>query len=88
MENKTIISTAKVPRAIGPYSQAIKVKNLIFTSGQIPMDPISGEIVSEDFNEQTEQCLKNIEGIVLERSLSINHIIKLTVYLTDLSNFD
>ena len=52
------------------------------------MDPINGKIVSEDFNEQTEQCLKNIKGIVLEESLSINHIIKLTVYLTDLSNFD
>ena len=88
MENKTIISTGKAPRAIGPYSQAIKVENLIFTSGQIPLDPSSGEIVSEDFNEQTEQCLKNIMGIVFEESLSINHIIKLTVYLTDLSNFD
>ena len=88
MRNKTIISTTKAPRAIGPYSQAIKVENLIFTSGQIPLNPSSGKIVSEDFNEQTEQCLKNIKGIVLEESLSINHIIKLTVYLTDLSNFD
>ena len=88
MGNKTIISTAKSPQVIGPYSQAIKVENLIFTSGQIPLDPSSGEIISENFDEQAEQCLKNIKGLILEESLSINHIIKLTVYLTDLSNFD
>ena len=88
MKNSSIISTAKAPQAIGPYSQAIKVENLIFTSGQIPLDPSSGKIISDNFEEQVLQSLNNIRGILLEESLSINHIIKLTVYLVDLSNFD
>ena len=88
MKNSSIISTAKAPQAIGPYSQAIKVENLIFTSGQIPLDPSSGKIISDNFEDQVLQSLNNIRGILLEESLSINHIIKLTVYLVDLSNFD
>ena len=88
MKNSSIISTTKAPQAIGPYSQAIKVENLIFTSGQIPLDPSSGKIISDNFEDQVLQSLNNIRGILLEESLSINHIIKLTVYLVDLSNFD
>jgi len=88
VKNSNIISTPKAPQAIGPYSQAIKVDNLIFTSGQIPLDPSSGKIISDNFEDQVLQSLKNIRGILLEESLSINHIIKLTVYLVDLTNFD
>ena len=88
MQNKKIISTLKAPAAIGPYSQAIEINNLIFTSGQIPLDPVSGQIVSDDFSEQALQCLYNIKGILSEQSLSLNHIVKLTVYLIDLSNFE
>ena len=88
MQNKKIISTLKAPAAIGPYYQAIEINNLIFTSGQIPLDPVSGQIVSDDFSEQALQCLYNIKGILSEQSLSLNHIVKLTVYLIDLSNFE
>ena len=88
MQNKKNIVTNKSPKAIGPYSQAIEVNNLIFTSGQIPLEPVSGQVVSDDFSEQALQCLKNVEGILLDQSLSKDNIIKLTVYLTDLSNFE
>ena len=80
-----IITTSKAPKAIGPYSQAIKIDNLIFTSGQIPLDPKTNTIISDNFQEQVKQCLQNLQGILNEESLSIHHIIKLTVYLIDLS---
>ena len=82
-----IINTHRAPKAIGPYSQAIKHNNLMFTSGQIPLNPDTGLIVSEDFKEQVHQCLKNIKGILEEENLSLNSIIKLTVYVIDLNNF-
>ena len=82
-----IINTHRAPKAIGPYSQAIKHNNLMFTSGQIPLNPDTGLIVSEDFKEQVHQCLKNIKGILDEENLSLNSIIKLTVYVIDLNNF-
>ena len=83
-----IITTSKAPKAIGPYSQAIKIDNLIFTSGQIPLDPKTNTIISDNFQEQVKQCLENIQGILNEESLTIHHIIKLTDYLIDLSRFD
>ena len=88
MKNKIVIKTDKAPKAIGPYSQAIKLDKFIFTSGQIPLNPRTGNIISDNFEDQAVQVLKNIKGILLEESLSINHIIKLTVYITDLTNFD
>ena len=86
--NKVIISTNKSPKAIGPYSQAIKVQGSItFTSGQIPLN-LDGNLVSEDFEKQVYQVLKNINGILEERDKSLSDIVKLTVFLVDLSNFD
>ena len=86
---KQIISSKLAPAAIGPYSQAINVKGSItFTSGQIPLDPDTGNLVSENFEEQVFQTLENIKGILLERNKTTDDIIKLTVYLIDLSNFD
>ena len=86
---KIIISTKKSPSAIGPYSQAVKVVGgITFTSGQIPLDPITGNIVSDNFKDQAIQTLKNIEGIINERQCKLSDIVKLTVYLVDLSNFD
>ena len=79
MYNKKIISTDKAPRAIGTYSQAIKVNNLLFTSGQIPLSPISGEVISDNFSDQVEQCLKNLQGILEEEGLTLNCVIKLNV---------
>ena len=86
--NKVIISTNKSPKAIGPYSQAIKVQDgITFTSGQIPLN-LDGNLVSEDFEKQVYQVLKNINGILEERDKSLSDIIKLTIFLVDLSNFD
>jgi 2-iminobutanoate/2-iminopropanoate deaminase len=86
---KIIISTKNSPAAIGPYSQAINVKgDITFTSGQIPLDPNTGKLVSENFGEQVIQTLDNIRGILKERNCGLSNLIKLTVYLTDLSNFD
>lgn len=88
MSDRKIINTVNAPQAIGPYSQAIKINNLLFTSGQIPLLPDSGEIISNDFSDQVEQCLKNIEAILVEESLNLDSIVKLTVFLVDLSDFD
>ena len=86
--DKVIISTNKSPKAIGPYSQAIKVQGgITFTSGQIPLN-LDGNLVSEDFEKQVYQVLKNINGILEERDKSLSDIVKLTVFLVDLSNFD
>ena len=85
---KIIISTENSPSAIGPYSQAVCVGGLTFTSGQIPLDPYTGNLVSENFEDQAIQTLKNINGILLERNRTLNDIVKLTVYLVDLSNFN
>ena len=81
-----IINTNKSPKAIGPYSQAVKFNQFLFTSGQIPLKPSTGLIVSQDFKEQVYQCLNNIKGILEEENLSIDHILKLTVYVVDLNN--
>ena len=85
---KIIISTNNSPKAIGPYSQAINIKGgLTFTSGQIPIN-LKGEMVSDDFEEQVVQVLKNIEGILIERNRKLIDIVKLTVFMIDLSNFE
>ena len=81
-----IINTDKAPKAIGSYSQAIKHNDLMFTSGQIPLDPDTGLIVSEDFKDQVHQCLENIRGILEAENLLLDRIIKLTVYVIDLDN--
>ena len=83
-----MISTNNSPKAIGPYSQAINVKgSLTYTSGQIPIN-LKGEIVSDVFEDQLVQVLKNIEGILIERNRKLIDIVKLTVFMIDLSNFE
>ncbi|QUH26752.1 RidA family protein [Serpentinicella alkaliphila] len=85
---KTIISTDKSPKAIGPYSQAIKVGNIVYTSGQIPLDPNTMEIVSQNIEEQTLQVLKNLEAILIEAGTSISNVIKTTVFIKDMNDFN
>ena len=87
MENKTIISTAKVPRAIGPYSQAIKVKNLIFTSGQIPLDPQTGNLKAGNIKVETRQVLDNLDAVLKGGGSSLQSAVKLTVFVTDLDYY-
>jgi 2-iminobutanoate/2-iminopropanoate deaminase len=84
---KKIISTSDAPAAIGPYSQAIRSDNFIFCSGQIPLDPKSGEMVADDIGAQTRRVLDNISGILKSEGLSLGDVLKTTIFLTDLGNF-
>lgn len=81
------IKTNNAPRAIGPYSQAVKAGGFIFLSGQIPIDPASGEIVAGDIKAQTRQVLKNLQAILVEAGSSLKDVVKTTVFLKDLSGF-
>ena len=85
--NKKIITTSEAPAAIGPYSQAIRVGEFLYTSGQISLDPNSMELITGNIEVETERVLKNKEAILNADGLSLNNIIKTTVYLTDLSEF-
>jgi len=84
---KKIISTPDAPAAIGPYSQAIRSGNFIFCSGQIPLDPKSGEMVADDIGAQTRRVLDNISGLLKAEGLSLGDVLKTTIFLTDLGNF-
>jgi len=84
---KKIIATSDAPAAIGPYSQAIRSGNLIFCSGQIPLEPKSGQIVSDDIGDQTRRVLDNISGLLKSEGLSLGDVLKTTIFLTDLGNF-
>lgn len=84
---KKVISTNNAPAAIGPYSQAIEVNGMIFASGQIPIDPATGNFVEGGIKEQTEQCFKNIKGILAEAGLTMDNVVKTTVLLNDIAHF-
>lgn len=84
---KKIINSLQAPRAIGPYSQAVEDGGLIFTSSLLPMDPVTGEIYTGDVQVQTELILKNLENILKEANCSLKHVLKTTVYMTDLTKF-
>ena len=81
------ISTKNAPAAIGPYSQAIKVGNLIYTSGQIPIDPATGTLVAGGIKEQTRQSLLNVQAILKEAGISMSSVVKTTVFMADMSDF-
>ena len=84
---KTVISTTNAPAAIGPYSQAIRVGNIIFTSGQIPIDPATGSFVEGGIKEQTRQSLLNVKAILNEAGTTMDHVIKTTVFMADMNDF-
>ncbi|MBD8348081.1 2-iminobutanoate/2-iminopropanoate deaminase [Dysgonomonas alginatilytica] len=84
---KKIISTNNAPAAIGPYSQAIEVNGTLYASGQIPIDPATGDFVDGGIKEQTEQVFKNIKAILTEAGLTTSNIVKTTVLLSDIANF-
>ena len=84
---KKIIQTNKAPAAIGAYSQAVQYGDTLYISGQIPLDPVSMQVLSQDFREQAQQVFRNIVAIADQANTSLNHALKLTVYLTDLSDF-
>lgn len=81
------IETTNAPAAIGPYSQAIVTRNMLYASGQIPIDPQTGELVSGDITAQAEQVMKNITAVLEAAGTALDRVIKTTCYLTDMQNF-
>lgn len=84
---KTAVSTDRGPKAIGPYSQAIKVPGLMFVSGQTPLDPATGEVIGTEINAQTVRVLENVKGIVESQGRTMADVVKTTVFLKDMNDF-
>ena len=84
---KEIVNTKNAPAAIGPYSQAVFANGSLFVSGQLPLDPSSGEIVRGGIEAQTRQSLSNLQAIVLEKGLRLEDVVKTTVFLADMNDF-
>lgn len=84
---KTVISSENAPKAIGPYSQAICVNGIVVTSGALPIDPAVGKIVATDIKGQTEQALKNVQAVLAAADLTLDNVIKTTVFLADIADF-
>ncbi|MBK9139385.1 MAG: RidA family protein [Verrucomicrobia bacterium] len=87
MTTKTIIRPAGTPPPVGPYSHAVRVGDLLFCSGQIPLDPATGQLVEGDARAQTERVLENIKAILAHENLGLDRVVKTTVFLTDLADF-
>ncbi|MBC7765908.1 MAG: RidA family protein [Hyphomonadaceae bacterium] len=85
--DKKIIVTKDAPAAIGPYAQAVQVGQMLYTSGQIPLDPTTGELVADDIKAQTEQVLKNLQAVLQAAGSSWANVVKATIFLTDLADF-
>ncbi|CAB1083970.1 RidA/YER057c/UK114 superfamily protein [Olavius algarvensis Delta 1 endosymbiont] len=84
---KKIIATDKAPAAIGPYSQAVQYGNLLFVSGQIALDPASGEIVAGEIEAQTKQVLENLKAIIEEAGLTLQNVLKCSCFLSSMEDF-
>ena len=84
---KEIISTSNAPAAIGPYSQAVKAGNLLFISGQVPLDPATGAVVEGDITVQTRRVLDNVKAILTEAGADFSNVVKTTVFLRDMNDF-
>jgi 2-iminobutanoate/2-iminopropanoate deaminase len=84
---KEIISTSNAPSAIGPYSQAVKAGNLLFISGQVPLDPATGEVVEGDITVQTRRVLDNVKAILTQAGADFSNVVKTTVFLKDMNDF-
>src|ERR1700744_3259360 len=87
MLTKTIIKPAKSPAAVGPYSHAVRVGDLLFCAGQIPIDPKDGSLVTGNIQAQTDRVLQNVKAILDDQGLTFANVVKSTVFLTDLANF-
>ena len=85
--SKTIIKSDNAPAPIGPYSQAVLAGNTLYVSGQIPMDPKTGELVQSDITMETHQVMKNIEGILTEAGCGFENIVKCSIFVTDMADF-
>jgi 2-iminobutanoate/2-iminopropanoate deaminase len=87
MATKLILRPSKSPAAVGPYNHAVRVGDLLFCAGQIPIDPQTGELVSGDVRAQTDRALKNVGAILDDQGLTFSNVVKSTVFMTDLSDF-
>jgi 2-iminobutanoate/2-iminopropanoate deaminase len=85
---KRVVQTDKAPKAIGPYSQAIQAGDFLFLSGQIPLDPRTGELVKGDVGQQTKQVLENIKGVLESQKLGMEDVVKVTIFLKNIANFN
>ncbi|MEO5720094.1 MAG: RidA family protein [Chthoniobacterales bacterium] len=84
---KKIVSTTEAPAAVGPYSQAVRIGPMLFTAGQIPLDPKTGQIVSEDVAEQTRRVMDNLTAVLKAEGMDFTNIVKTTVFMTNLGDF-
>jgi 2-iminobutanoate/2-iminopropanoate deaminase len=84
---RQIVNTTDAPRAIGPYSQAVISGNFVFTAGQLGLDPVAGKIVSNDFEQQVRQVMRNLKAILQAAGSDLKNVVKFTVFVTDLDNF-
>jgi 2-iminobutanoate/2-iminopropanoate deaminase len=84
---REIVTTDKAPRAIGPYSQAVRAGGFVFLSGQIPLNPISGELVAGDVRVQTERVIRNLKAVLEAAGSSLDNVVKTTVFLKDMNDF-
>ena len=87
MATKQIIKPAKSPKAVGPYSHAVRVGDLLFCAGQIPLDPATGDLIAGDAKAQTERVLQNVKAILDDQGLTFANVVKSTVFLTNLADF-
>jgi len=87
MATKQIIKPAKSPKAVGTYNHAVRVGDLLFCAGQIPLDPATGDLVAGDAKAQTERVLQNVQAILDDQGLTFAHVVKSTVFLTNLADF-
>jgi len=86
--SKKVIFTERAPKPIGPYSQAIRAENFIFLSGQIPIDPSTGEMIRGDIRQQTRQVLENMKGVLESQGLGMQDVVKVNIFLKDMGNFN
>ncbi|WP_129021857.1 MULTISPECIES: RidA family protein [Edaphocola] len=84
---KKIINTSAAPAPIGPYNQATQFGNMLFVSGQIPMDPATGEIVTSGIQDETRKVLENVQAILTEAGMDFTHVLKSTIFITDMAQF-
>ena len=87
MAIRQAVATDKAPKAIGPYSQGIKAGNLLFVSGQVPIDPATGNIIEGDIKTQTDRVMRNLTAILEAGGASMDHVVRCTVYLADMNDF-
>jgi len=85
---KKVVQTEKAPKAIGPYSQAIQAGDFLFLSGQVPLDPKTGELVKGDIGQQAKQVLENIKGVLESQKLGMEDVVKATIFLKNIENFN